>query len=148
MSPPQSPLAEWVVGRSIHQVARSSGLPGSQRLFSSFYHWPLADVLLVFLSSMQMFRRITEIYGSRSGVVASWALSRKVLAQLVVAGALSKLGRWVNATVGQGQGFLYLARPIGKVSPILTCWSSLAWLQWSYAVPCRSTLVNTLRLCY
>ena len=79
---------------------------------TAFMPWPLADVLLVFLSSMQMFRRIAQIYGSRPGVVASWTLSRKVLAQLVVAGALSEVGRWADAAVGQR--FLQLARPIGE----------------------------------
>ena len=57
---------------------------------TAFMPWPWADVLLVFLGSMQMFRRIAEIYGSKPGVVASWTLSRKVLAQLVVAGAMSE----------------------------------------------------------
>ena len=58
--------------------------------------WSLADVLLVFLSSMQMFRRIAEIYGSRPGVVASWTLSRKVLVQLTTAGVLSAISEWVK----------------------------------------------------
>ena len=79
---------------------------------TAFIPWPLADVLLVFLSSMQMFRRIAQIYGNRPGVVASWTLSRKVLAQLVVAGALSESGRLVDAVVGNR--LLYLARPIGE----------------------------------
>ena len=79
---------------------------------TAFMPWPLADVLLVFLSSMQMFRRIAQIYGSRPGIVASWMLSRKVLAQLVVAGALSEVGPWVDAAAGQG--FRRLVRPIGE----------------------------------
>lgn len=94
--------AEKVIGDAALRIATET----------AFMPWPLADVLLVFLSSMQMFRRIAQIYGSRPGVVASWTLSRKVLAQLVVAGALSELGRWVDAAVGQG--FLRLARPIGE----------------------------------
>ena len=79
---------------------------------TAFMPWPLADVLLVFLSSMQMFRRIAEIYGSRPGVVASWALSRKVLTQLVVAGALSDGGQLIDAVVGHH--LIHLARPIGE----------------------------------
>ena len=79
---------------------------------TAFMPWPLADVLLVFLSSMQMFRRIAEIYGSKPGVVASWALSRKVLTQLVVAGALSDGGQLIDAVVGHH--LLHLARPIGE----------------------------------
>ena len=79
---------------------------------TAFMPWPLADVLLVFLSSIQMFRRIAEIYGSRPGVVASWTLSRKVLAQLVVAGALADGGQWLDAVVGNR--LLHLARPIGE----------------------------------
>ncbi len=79
---------------------------------TAFMPWPLADVLLVFLSSMQMLRRIAEIYGSKPGVVASWTLSRKVLAQLVVAGALADGGRWLDAVVGNR--LLHLARPIGE----------------------------------
>ncbi len=79
---------------------------------TAFMPWPLADVLLVFLNSMQMFRRIAEIYGSKPGVVASWTLSRKVLAQLVVAGALADGGQWLDAVVGNR--LLHLARPIGE----------------------------------
>ena len=79
---------------------------------TAFMPWPLADVLLVFLSSMQMFRRIAEIYGSKPGVVASWALSRKVLTQLVVAGALSDGGQLIDAVVGHH--LVHLARPIGE----------------------------------
>ena len=79
---------------------------------TAFMPWPLADVLLVFLSSMQMLRRIAEIYGSKPGVVASWTLSRKVLAQLVVAGALADGGQWLDAVVGNR--LLHLARPIGE----------------------------------
>lgn len=80
---------------------------------TAFTPWPLADVLLVFLSSMQMFRRIAQIYGSRPGVVASWTLSRKVLAQLVVAGALSESGRFIDAMVGN-LSLPCLTRPIGE----------------------------------
>ena len=79
---------------------------------TAFMPWPLADVLLVFLSSMQMFRRIAEIYGGKPGVVASWALSRKVLTQLVVAGALADGGQLIDAVVGHH--LLHLARPIGE----------------------------------
>lgn len=79
---------------------------------TAFMPWPLADVLLVFLGSMQMFRRIAQIYGNRPGVVASWILSRKVLTQLVVAGALSESGHWINAMAGSH--LLNLARPIGE----------------------------------
>ncbi|MCY4331005.1 MAG: TIGR01620 family protein [Cyanobacteria bacterium MAG CAR1_bin_15] len=94
--------AEKVIGDAALRIAAET----------AFMPWPLADVLLVFLSSMQMFRHIAQIYGSRPGVVASWTLSRKVLAQLVVAGALSEVGRWADAAVGQR--FLHLARPIGE----------------------------------
>ncbi|MYI71418.1 MAG: DUF697 domain-containing protein [Synechococcus sp. SB0673_bin_10] len=80
---------------------------------TAFTPWPLADVLLVFLSSMQMFRRIAQIYGSRPGVVASWTLSRKVLAQLVVAGALSESGRFIDAMVSKSS-LPCLTRPIGE----------------------------------
>ena len=79
---------------------------------TAFVPWPLADVLLVFLSSMQMFRRIAEIYGNRPGVVASWTLSRKVLTQLVVAGVLSESGLLIDVAVGNK--LLHLARPIGE----------------------------------
>ena len=79
---------------------------------TAFMPWPLADVLLVFLSSLQMFRRIAQIYGGRPGVVASWTLSRKVLDQLVVAGALSESGPWIDAVVGHQ--LLNLARPIAE----------------------------------
>ena len=78
---------------------------------TTFMPWPLGDGLLVFLGSMQMFRRIAEIYGSRPGVVASWTLSRKVLAQLVVAGGLSMGGQWLGKAVGKG---LPLLLPIGE----------------------------------
>ena len=79
---------------------------------TAFIPWPLADVLLVFLSSMQMFRRIAEIYGSRPGVVASWTLGRKVLSQLAVARALSESSQWINAIVSNS--FLKVARRIGE----------------------------------
>ena len=82
------------------QVIRATALRVATE--TAFMPWPLADVLLVFLSSIQMFRRIAKIYGSRPGIVASWTLSRKVLTQLVVAGALAKGGQWVGKVVGSG----------------------------------------------
>ena len=91
------------------QVIRATALRVATE--TAFMPWPLADVLLVFLSSIQMFRRIAEIYGSRPGVVASWTLSRKVLAQLVVAGALAKGGQWAGKAVGNG---LPLLLPISE----------------------------------
>ena len=95
---------------------------------TSFMPWPLADVLLVFLSSMQMFRRIAEIYGGRPSVVASWTLSRKVLAQLVVAGALAKGGQWAGRAVGNG---LPLLLPIseGATNGVLLVRSGVAAME-------------------
>ena len=78
---------------------------------TAFMPWPLADGLLVFLGSMQMFRRIAQIYGSRPGVMASWTLSRKVLVQLMVAGGLSMGGQWLGKALGKG---LPLLLPIGE----------------------------------
>ena len=91
------------------QVIRTTALRVAAE--TTFMPWPLGDGLLVFLGSMQMFRRIAEIYGSRPGVVASWTLSRKVLAQLVVAGGLSMGGQWLGKAVGKG---LPLLLPIGE----------------------------------
>lgn len=120
--------AEKVIGDTALRIATET----------AFIPWPLADVLLVFLSSMQMFRRIAQIYGSRPGVVASWTLSRKVLAQMVVAGALSESGRWVDAVVSHG--FLHLTRPIGEgvTNAILLARSGVAAVELCRPLPFHS----------
>jgi len=116
---------------------------------TAFMPWPLADVLLLFLSNLQMFRRIAQIYGSRPGVVASWIFSRKVLAQLVVAGALSESGQLINAVVGNQ--LLKLARPIGEgtINATLLARSGVAAVELCRPLPfhsCNPPSANILGL--
>lgn len=49
----------------------------------------LADVVTALVSSMQMIRRVAEIYGGRGGFFSSWRLTRAVLSHLVVTGAVA-----------------------------------------------------------
>ncbi len=49
----------------------------------------LADVVVALLASLRMIRRVGEIYGGRSGGLASWRLTRRVFAHLVATGAMA-----------------------------------------------------------
>ena len=116
---------------------------------TAFMPWPLGDVLLVFLSNMQMFRRIAEIYGSRPGVLASWTLSRKVLSQLVVAGVLSGSGQWISAPL-VSNGFLKIARPIveGITNGVLIGHSGVTAMELCRPLPfhsCQRPSVSVLK---
>lgn len=49
----------------------------------------LADVATALLASTRMIRRISQIYGGRSGFFGSWRLARSVFAHLVATGAVA-----------------------------------------------------------
>jgi len=49
----------------------------------------LADVVAALLANLRMIRRIAEIYGGRSGLFASWRLTRAVLSHMVATGAIA-----------------------------------------------------------
>lgn len=49
----------------------------------------LADVVVALVASLRMIRRVGEIYGGRSGGLASWRLTRRVFAHLVATGAMA-----------------------------------------------------------
>jgi putative membrane protein len=49
----------------------------------------LADVATALAANLGMIRRISEIYGGRSGVIGSWRLTRAVFSHLVATGAVA-----------------------------------------------------------
>jgi len=49
----------------------------------------LADVAAALTVNLRMIRRVAEVYGGRSGVLASWRLTRAVLTHLVATGAVA-----------------------------------------------------------
>ena len=84
--------AKKVVVDATRRVALGTGL----------IPWPLGDVLLVFPTNLQMLRRLAEIYGNRPGVVASWVINRKILVNVVVAGATSEFVKMLGRIFEKG----------------------------------------------
>lgn len=62
----------------------------------------LADVLVALTANLRMIRRISEIYGGRSGVFGSWRLTRAVLTHLVATGAVAVGDDLIGAIAGGG----------------------------------------------
>lgn len=62
----------------------------------------LADVAAALYSNLRMIRRLSEIYGGRSGSLGSWRLLRKVVASLVATGAVALADDLVGSVAGGG----------------------------------------------
>ncbi len=62
----------------------------------------LADVVAAGTANLRMIRRIAEIYGGRSGGLASWRLTRSVLTHLVATGAVAVGDDMLEPIIGGG----------------------------------------------
>ncbi|MCV6597738.1 MAG: TIGR01620 family protein [Mangrovicoccus sp.] len=72
-----------------------------------------ADVLAALTSNLRMIRRISEIYGGRSGSLGTWRLTRAVLAHLVATGAVA-VGDDLLSSLGGGHLLGKLSRRFGE----------------------------------
>lgn len=96
----------------------------------------LADVVVALTASLRMIRRISEIYGGRSGWLGSWRLVRAVLAQLVAAGAMAVGDDLLEPVLG-GSVLSKLSRRFGEslVNGALTARVGVAAMEVCRPVP-------------
>ena len=73
----------------------------------------LADVVAALVANIRMLRRLAEIYGGRSGVLGSWALLRRVVGNLMAAGAMA-LGDDLIGSLAGGGVLSKLSRRFGE----------------------------------
>jgi len=73
----------------------------------------LADVATALVSNLLMIRRIAEIYGGRGGTLASWRLTRAVMAHLVATGAVA-IGDDMIGSIAGGGVLSKLSRRFGE----------------------------------
>lgn len=62
----------------------------------------LADVFVALTANLRMIRRISEIYGGRSGTVGNWRLTRAVFTHLVATGAVAVGDDLIGSLAGGG----------------------------------------------
>lgn len=62
----------------------------------------LADVFVALTANLRMIRRISEIYGGRSGTVGNWRLTRTVFTHLVATGAVAVGDDLIGSLAGGG----------------------------------------------
>ena len=62
----------------------------------------LVDIVYVIFESGRLIRRLSELYGGRSGTLGFFRLARSVLAHLAVTGAMAAGDDFVHQIVGQG----------------------------------------------
>ncbi|NNK77455.1 MAG: TIGR01620 family protein [Litoreibacter sp.] len=62
----------------------------------------LADLAVALTANLRMIRRISEIYGGRSGTLGSWRLTRAVLTHLVATGAVAVGDDLIGSVAGAG----------------------------------------------
>ena len=73
----------------------------------------MADVLTALVSSVRMIRRISEIYGGRSGILGSWRLMRAVMTHLAATGAVAMGDDLLESALG-GSVLSKLSRRFGE----------------------------------
>ncbi|MEM1385792.1 MAG: YcjF family protein, partial [Pseudomonadota bacterium] len=72
-----------------------------------------ADVIAALTSNLRMIRRVSEIYGGRSGTLGTWRLTRAVLSHLVATGAVA-VGDDLIGSVGGGHLLSKISRRFGE----------------------------------
>ena len=73
----------------------------------------LADVVAALTANLRMIRRISEIYGGRSGALGNWRLTRAVLSHLVATGAVAAVDDLLEPLLG-GSVLGKLSRRFGE----------------------------------
>ena len=72
-----------------------------------------ADVLAALTANIRMIRRISEIYGGRSGTLGAWRLTRAVMTHLVATGAVA-VGDDLLGSIGGGHLVSRISRRFGE----------------------------------
>jgi len=62
----------------------------------------LADVFVALTANLRMIRRISEVYGGRSGTLGNWRLTRTVFTHLVATGAVAVGDDLIGSLAGGG----------------------------------------------
>ncbi len=62
----------------------------------------LADVFVALTANLRMIRRISEVYGGRSGTIGNWRLTRTVFTHLVATGAVAVGDDLIGSLAGGG----------------------------------------------
>lgn len=73
----------------------------------------LADVFVALTANLRMIRRISEVYGGRSGVLGNWRLTRTVFTHLVATGAVA-VGDDLIGTLAGGGVVAKISRRFGE----------------------------------
>lgn len=72
-----------------------------------------ADVAAALMANLRMIRRISEVYGGRSGFIGSWRLTRTVFAHLMATGAVAVGDDFLEPVLG-GSVLSKLSRRFGE----------------------------------
>lgn len=73
----------------------------------------LADVFVALTANLRMIRRISEVYGGRSGTLGNWRLTRTVFTHLVATGAVA-VGDDLIGTLAGGGVVAKISRRFGE----------------------------------
>lgn len=69
---------------------------------TAFVPLALADVATALYANLRLIRRLSEIYGGRSGMLGSWQLMRRVFAAVIGAGAVALADDLIGSVAGGG----------------------------------------------
>lgn len=69
---------------------------------TAFVPLALADVATALYANLRLIRRLSEIYGGRSGTLGSWQLMRRVFAAVLGAGAVALADDLIGSVAGGG----------------------------------------------
>lgn len=108
-------LLENTVVKPLDKQAMTQIEAASRQVATATALIPLAfaDVLVALMTNLRMIRRISEIYGGRSGVLGSWRLLRAVIIHLVATGAVA-IGDDMIGTIAGGSVMSKLSRRFGE----------------------------------
>lgn len=73
----------------------------------------LADVVVALTANLRMIRRISELYGGRSGTLGNWRLTRAVFTHLVATGAVA-VGDDLLGSLGGGHLMARISKRFGE----------------------------------
>ena len=108
-------------------------------IVTAFVPVALADVAAVLYSNLKLIRRLSEIYGGRSGTIGSFRLLRRVFAAVLGAGAVA-LADDLIGSVASGGILAKLSRRFGEgvVNGALTARIGIAAMELSRPLPFRA----------
>ena len=105
-------------------------------MITAFVPLALADVAAVLFANMRLIRRLSQIYGGRSGSLGSMILLRKVAAALLGAGGMAMADDMIGSVAGGGV-LAKLSRRFGEgvVNGALTARVGIAAMELSRPLP-------------